>query len=206
MQQEAGVKSGFGQLDRLGRVPHVRLGAVIAIALAAAFVVSLVRNGGHSSTANQSAIAQPSAAIPNGAGTGPVAKSAEDLKSFATAIGHPVYWAGARSGRTYELTQTSTGRVYIRYLPAGVQVGVNKQYLTVATYPYPHAFAALTALAKNRRGAIKLDHGGVAVVDEAYPKSVHLAYPGSDYEVEVFSPSPVLTRQVVVSGEVASIR
>jgi hypothetical protein len=201
MQQEARMKSGLGQFESLGRVPHVRLGAVIAVALAAAFVVWLVvGNGGHSSTA------QSSAAIPTGAGTGPLAKSAEDLKSFAAAIGHPVYWAGARSDRTYELTQTNTGRVYIRYLPAGVQIGVKKQYLTVATYPYPHAFAALKALAQNRPGAIKLAHGGLALVDKAYPKSVHLAYPGSDYEVEVFSPSPGVSRQVVASGEVSTIR
>ena len=109
-------------------------------------------------------------------------------------------------GNTYELTQTRIGRVYVRYLPPGVLVGINKPFLTIATYPFPHAFAALNALVKNQGGGIKLDHGGIALVDRAYPKSVHLAYPGSDYEVEVFSPSPPRTREVVVSGHVGPVR
>jgi hypothetical protein len=206
MHQEAQVKSGLSQLDRLGRVPHVRLGAVLALALAAAFVVWLVvRDDGNSSTATPSTIAHPAAATPKTAGTGPVAESAQGLKAFAAAIGHPVYWAGPKLGSTYELTQTNTGRVYVRYLPAGVQVGVKKPFLTVATYPFPKAFAALKALAKHQGGAIKLAGGGIALVDKAYPKSIHLAYPGSDYEVEVFSPSPPGTRAAVVSGQVTAI-
>jgi len=206
VHQEAQVKSGISQLDRLGRLPRVRLGAVIAIALAAAFVAWLaVRNGSHSVATNPPAISQ-SGAIEKVAGTGPVAASVGDLKRFAAAVGHPIYWAGPMPGNTYELTQTRIGRVYVRYLPAGVPVGINKPFLTIATYPFPHAFAALNALVKNRGGGIKLDHGGIALVDRAYPKSVHLAYPGSDYEVEVFSPSPPRTREVVVSGHVGPVR
>jgi hypothetical protein len=205
MQQEVQLKSRLGHLDRLGRVPHLRFGAALALALAAAFVAWLViGNHGRSVTANSPAASQSNAAVPNTAGTGPVARSAEDLKAFAAAIGHPIYWAGPKAGNTYELTQTSSGRVYVRYLPRSVPVGVNKPYLTIATYPYPHALAALKALT-NQSGAIQLDHGGLALVDRAYPKSVHLAYPGSNYEVEVFSPSPARSRQVVVSGQVAAL-
>lgn len=204
MQQGAQLKSGLGQLDRLGRVPQVRLGAVIAIALAAAFVVWLVlRNGDESPAAKPSANAS---AVATAAGIGPVAQSVEQLKSFTAGTGHPVYWVGSKPGYTYELTQTSNGRVFVRYLPEGVAVGVEKPYLTVATYPFPKAFAALKALAKSQGGAIKLDHGGIALVDRRYPKSVHVAYPGVAYQVEVFSPSPASTRDVVVSGQVAAIR
>ena len=80
------------------------------------------------------------------------------------------------------------------------------KFLIVATYPFPHAFATLKGLAKKQGGAIKLADGGIALVDQAYPKSIHIAYPGSDYQVEVFSPSPARTRQVVVSGQVAAVR
>ena len=204
MQQEAQLKSGLGQLDRLGRVPQVRLGAVLAIALAAAFVVWLVLRNGDDSPAKQPANA--SAAVATAAGIGPVAQSVQQLKSFTAASGHPVYWVGSKPGYTYELTQTSNGRVFVRYLPEGVAVGVGKPYLTIATYPFPRAFAALKALAKNQGGAINLENGGIALVDRRYPKSVHAAYPGVDYQVEVFSPSPVSTRDVVVSGQLAAIR
>jgi hypothetical protein len=202
MQQHAQLKSGLGRFDRLGRVPNVRVGAAVALALAAAFVVWVaVRDHGGSSAA-----APPSAAAaPTSAGVGPVAQTAQGLKDFAATLGHPVYWAGPQQGKTYELTQTRVGRVYIRYLPPGVAAGSNKWYLTIATYPYPRAFASLEALAKHQGGAIKLDHGGIALLDKAYPKSMHLAYPGVDYQVEVFSPSPARTRAVVRSGQVAAI-
>jgi len=203
MEQQARLRSGVGPLDRLDRVPHVRVGAAVALALAAAFIVWLVvGSGGHSSTAGS----QLGAAVPTAGGTGPVAESAQGLQAFAAAVGHPIYWAGASPGSTYELTQTGNGRVYIRYLPAGVRVGVDKPYLTIATYPFPHAFAVLKAMAKQHGGAIKLDHGGIGLVDRAYPKSVHLAFPGSDYQIEVFSPSPATSRQVVVAGGVAPVR
>jgi hypothetical protein len=207
MHQEAQVEAGHGQLERLGHLPRVRLGAVVALALAAAFIVWLVvRDEGHpaaaSSASSQSVSNNP---MPQAGGTGPVAASVQGLKNFATAVGHPVYWAGPQAGSTYELTQTTNGRVFVRYLPSGVAVGVNKPFLTIATYPYPHAFASLSALAKHQGGAIKLGRGGIALVDKAYPKSVHLAYPGLDYEIEVFSPSPRHSREVVLSAKVASI-
>jgi hypothetical protein len=206
MQQEAQVKSGLGQLDRFGRVPQVRLGAVLALALAAAFVVWLVlRNDDGSSTVDSPAAAS-AAAIPKTAGIGPVAQSPQDLQRFAAAGGRPVYWAGPMAGYRYELTQTRNNRVFVRYLPSNVAVGVDKPLLTIATYPFPKAFDALKALAKNQGGAIELDHGGLALVDRAYPKSIHLAYPGVRYQIEVFSPSPQRTREIVISGRIAAVR
>jgi hypothetical protein len=135
------------------------------------------------------------------------AASAAGLKALAHSLGHPLYWLGAKAGFTYELTQTGDGRIFIRYLPRGVKVGAKRPYLTIATYPYQNAFAAIQAAAR-RKGAvkIKLPGGGLAVVDGAYPRSIHLAYPGSNYQVEVFDPSPTQTRQVVSSGEVQEIR
>ena len=185
-------------------MPRVRFGAVIALALAAAFVAWLIVGmRGHSSTPLSKSSTNGIQAI---AGTGPEAMTTEGLKSFAAAVGHPVYWVGPRPGMTYELTQTSNGRVYVRYLPAGVKVGVGEPYLTVVTYPFAHAFAALTAVVKREGGVIKLGQGGIAIVDKAYPKSVHLAFPGSDYQIEVFDPSPPLARAIVVAGQVGPIR
>ena len=85
------------------------------------------------------------------------------------------------------MTQTSSGNVFVRYLPPGVKVGASAPYLTVATYPFPNAFAAVKRTVKgNSAGTIKLPGGGLAVVDRQYPKSIHLAYPGSNVQVEVF--------------------
>jgi hypothetical protein len=134
------------------------------------------------------------------------AVSVSRLRSVAKTLGHPVYWLGKRPGYTYELTQTSDGRVYIRYLPKGVAVGVGTPYTTIATYPLPNALAAVKRAAKESGAEpTKLTHGGLAVVDSGYPNSVHLAYAGSDYQIEVFDPSPARAYEIVTSGEVQQI-
>ncbi len=138
-------------------------------------------------------------------GTAPVAASLLELKALAARIGHPFYWAGPKAGYTYELTQDPSGTVYIRYLPSGTNVGDPRaRFLTVATYPFPGAYAAV---AKTAKGAtrIGLAHGGVASVDDAYPKSIHLAFPGLSYQVEVFDPSPSISRKLVASGAIRPV-
>ena len=42
----------------------------------------------------------------------------------------------------YELTQTPTGRSYIRYLPFSVHAGSSTPYLTIGTYPLAHAYGS----------------------------------------------------------------
>lgn len=134
------------------------------------------------------------------------AASLAELKAVARSLGHPVYWAGPRSGFTYELTQTTSGRVYIRYLPKGVSAGTSRQYLTVATYPFANAFGALQSVAKQTNDvAINLAGGGLALLDAHSPKSIHAAYPGAPVEVEVFDPSPARARHVVDSNEIRAI-
>ena len=138
------------------------------------------------------------------ASTGPTAASVAGLKAHARALGHRIYWAGPRRGYTYELTDASNKRVFVRYLPAGVKVGASKPYLTVATYPFPGALAALERTAKGE-ATIKLAHGGIGVVDKAYPTSIHIAYPGSNYQIEVYDPSPSAGRRLVASGAIAPV-
>jgi hypothetical protein len=133
------------------------------------------------------------------------AASVGDLRSLAGSLGHPIYWVGPKKGYTYELAQ-SGGGVYLRYLPPGVQVGAKGLYLTVATYPFPGAFGAIRALAKNKRERpVKLPDGGLAVIDATHPRNIHLAYPGSTVQVELFDPSPARIRQIAGSGQVSAI-
>ncbi len=95
--------------------------------------------------------------------------------------------------------------MFIRYLPPGTKVGDPRAgFLTVATYPFPGAYAAVARTAKGA-AKIGLAHGGVAVVDGAYPKSIHLAFPGVSYQVEVFDPSPSTGRKLVASGTIRPV-
>jgi hypothetical protein len=175
------------------RAPRIRLGALVAVGLATFLVGWLVLGGDDkASQASQSAVS---------------GVSETKLREFAASSPSPVYWAGPRAGQTYELFTTGDGRVYVRYLPAGVKVGDPRpQFLTVGTYPLPNAFAALKRAGRTP-GAVtrRLSGGGLAVINPATP-SVYFAYPGGKYQVEVFAPSASTTRNLVLGGQVVPIR
>ncbi len=136
----------------------------------------------------------------------PAAVSESQLKSLASQSSQPVYWAGRKHG-TYELTRTTDGRTYIRYLPSADKVGDRTpNYLTVGTYPTKQAFSALRRAAA-RDGAVSanVDHGGLLVFNTSAPKSVYFSYPKSGYQVEVYDPSPLKARGLVLSGSIKPI-
>ncbi len=133
--------------------------------------------------------------------------AADELKTFAASVDHPVYWAGARGVNSYELTRTADGRVYVRYLPAGTQAGDSRaKFLTVGTYPRAAAFAELKRAAK-AKGAVnvKLPRGGLMVFSERKPTSIYIGYPKGRYQVEVYHPSADVARRLVLSGQVRPV-
>jgi hypothetical protein len=136
----------------------------------------------------------------------PAAVSESQLKSLASQSSQPIYWAGPKHG-TYELTRTTDGRTYIRYLPSADKVGDRTpNYLTVGTYPTKQAFSALKRAAA-LEGAVSanVDHGGLLVFNNGAPKSVYFSYPKSGYQVEVYDPSPLQARSLVLSGSIKPI-
>jgi hypothetical protein len=137
----------------------------------------------------------------------PVASSVDGLKAFATAIGHPVYWAGPLEPYTYELRSTNQGRVYVRYLPKGVSVGDRRAaFLTVATYPVANAVVKLRRAAAKGGIGLKTADGGFAYYDPARPTNVYYARRRSpSYEVEVFDPSPKRAQSFVLRGMIRPI-
>jgi hypothetical protein len=175
------------------RRPRMRIGALVALAIAAGVVVWLVLrdNGGSNETPN-----------------GPVAASLSDLRAAAAAVDHPVYWAGAKAGHTYELTRTADRRVYVRYLGPGVSIGDKRpRFLTVATYPRADGFRDIrTASARKSNVTLHLPNGGLAVYSRERPTNVYFSYPSARYQVEVYSASPQMAVQLVVAGQIVPIR
>jgi hypothetical protein len=183
-----------GGATRLFRDRWLLLAAAIAAAAAVVLVVWLVAFG--DGQASNTAIGGV-AAVP----VEPVALSAAGVTTLAAGVGQPIYWAGPRKGYLYELRRIDNGNTYVRYLPRGVDAGTpGAEYLTVATYPFPDAFETLEKAAGDR--AVEVEGGGVALVAAKHPTSVHLAYPGVDYQVEVCDPSPAKALQVARSGSV----
>ena len=91
------------------------------------------------------------------------------LQTLVGALQRPIYWAGEEPGKTYELTQSADGKVYLRYLPHGVRVGTQKAELTVGTYPVASAFT----VTQGRRREVGLRTGprpgGRRVLQQEHP-------------------------------------
>jgi len=184
----------------------VRIGAVVALAVAGglgAWAIVGNEDTGTSSgpdTTSATTASSTTAAKP----IAPVGLSAKGLRTLSATVSQPIYWAGPKPGYLYELTRTSNGSVFIRYLPPGAKVGSKQAiYLIIATYPFRGALQALKGLPS--RPKLTIPGGGLAVIDHKDPKSVHLAYPGINDQVEVYDPSPARALAVAKSGTVRPV-
>jgi hypothetical protein len=178
----------------------VRIGAVVAVVLAAGFTAWLVFGRGDGSKTGAPSTTSPGIA-PAATVASPTITSVRALQSAAATSTVPIYWIGARSGTSIELTRAPGGTVFVRYLPPGSRAGDPHALLTVATYPRPKAFAEVQHAATAARSkTIDLAGGGLAVYDPAHPSNVHLAYPGQPYQIEVYAPRRAV--QLVASGAV----
>jgi hypothetical protein len=185
------------------RLPSVRIGAVVAIALAAAFVVWLIVRGSDDSSSSSTTGQTTTTA----AAARPVAATPATLRALADDVGQPIYWVGPRQNRTYELTRTSNGRIFIRYLPPDAEVGnQNARYTIVGTYPVKNALEVLQRLSTQPgQKSVPAPGGGLAVYSTSSPRNVYVAYPGSDVQIEVFDPSAKQALRLVTSGRVAPV-
>ena len=182
------------------RQPQLRIGAVVAVALAIAFVVWLIVRGGGGGSSSSTSGTRTLPAI------GPTAVSVNDLGNAASKVGHRVYWAGPVANTRYELTQTPSGSIYIRYLPQGVPVGTKALFTLVGSYPVPGAYKVLQGLAKkSNETSFTAPGGAIAVYSKASPPNVYVAYPGSNVEIEVYDPSPKRARSLITSGQIAPV-
>ena len=180
----------------LFRRPRVRLGAVLAIAVAAGLIAWLATRGGGAS--------HPATSLPTGK---VVPISERGLQTLVDALRRPIYWVGPKRGYRYELTQASDGRIYVRYLPPGVKVGSREPFLTIGTYAIPNALAVTKQVARESNSVrLAIGHGGLAFYSRRAPTSVYLAYPSSNYQVEVYDPSAAVAHRLVTSGQVAAVK
>ena len=179
------------------------IGAAIVVAVVVLF--ALLRGGdddGEKSGSGVSGALGATSARPQ-----PVAVTPERLAELSKKRKRPIYWVGLSQGRTYELTQTTDGSAYVRYLEAGVKVGDTRpNFLTVGTYPQADAFQTVMRASKRSGAQVeKLDDDGLAVANRSRPSSWYVAFPDSEELVEVYSPKAGRARQLVRSARVVPI-
>ena len=162
---------------------------MIALALAAAFLVWLlfIKDSGNDQTAQR---AEKTVRV----------VSAGQLLGALTGVGHPVYWVGGHQGVRYEVTRISDGRTYVRYLPAGAEAGSGQPFLTVGSYSVPNAYERIRRLAERPgESSFAVQGKGIALPNGNDPRSVYLAYPGVDVQIEVYDPAAGRALQLVKS-------
>jgi hypothetical protein len=188
------MAQGAQPVRGVGGANWLRITGAVALALVAGLIVwLLVKGGGDERTVGPSSSA--------------TAATLETLHALPGEVGHDVYWAGERSGYLYELTEV-TGNIFIRYLPAGVQVGDPRpDFLTIGTYPTKKAYATLKRQARrDGSGSRRAAGGGIAVWSNGRPQSVYVAYPRANIQIEVYDPSARRARRLATSGAVEPIR
>src|SRR5690242_6451000 len=182
--------------DRLSRDEWLPLAALALAVVVAGFLVGwlLLRGSGGSTRVR--------------AGTTPILVSQAQLTEVARSSDGPIYWAGPRDNWSYELTVTKSGRVYVRYLPRGAEAGdPRSSFLTVGTYPGANAYPNLKKVSTGPAvHSNLLPDGGLLVAPKALPKSVYLAYPKRDYQVEVYDATEGAARRLALNGLIKQIR
>jgi hypothetical protein len=128
------------------------------------------------------------------------------LRSFASKVHHVLHWVGPKAGTTYEVTQTSDGKTFVRYLPAGTAVGTTKAFLTIGTYPVSGALADVEGVARGKDAVrLAVKGGAVAVYARSRPTNVYEAFPKIGYETEIFDPTAGTAHLLVTAGRVVPV-
>ena len=180
------------------RSAAVRLQLVLAIAVvaAAATVAWLFLQN-----------ASPSSA-PLPTSLAPQLVSQKELAALADALDRPIFWAGPQDKFAYELTLTAGGRIYVRYLPRGAAAAGDPRatFLTVGTYPGASSYTNLKEVSTGPAvHSNLLPGGGLLVAPKRVPKSVYVAFPGADYQLEVYDAYNGAARRLALDGLIRPI-
>ena len=140
--------------------------------------------------------------------TGPVLVSAEQLATEAKSLGRPIYWAGPATELVVRADRDGQ-RARLRALPAARRRRRRPRagFLTVGTYPASDAYANLKKVSTGHAvHSNLLPDDGLLVAPKRLPKSVYLAYPNDDYQVEVYDASTGAARRMALNGLIEQIR
>jgi len=173
---------------------------VIAIAIAVAALVWLlfIKDGGDDPQSDKAAASKSVEVV-----------SADRLLDAIAGAGYPVYWVGEEPDVSYEVTRITGDRreFYVRYLPPDAEAETGDPYLTVGSYQVTDALGVTQRQADEPGGSssFPVDGGGIALPNGTDPRSVYVAYPGIDVQIEVYSPEAGEALELVRSGALTPI-
>ena len=106
------------------------------------------------------------------------AASAAELESLAASRRPSDLLGRAEAGLHLRADARRTGTINVRYLPSGRRRRHREPYLTVATYPFPNAYAALKGIKAKDVVFVKIPKGGIAEYTQEVPAERPRRVPG----------------------------
>lgn len=124
--------------------------------------------------------------------SGGVCLTESELKSIIRDNNIQAYWTGPLKNATYTLNSSTAGQVFIRYVPEGEKCDdVRPNFRVIATYQESDAFATTESAGTTADGVSLLNaDGSIVYFNKNVPTNIYLAYPGIDYQIEIYDPDP----------------
>jgi hypothetical protein len=124
--------------------------------------------------------------------SGGVCLTESELKSIVKENDIQAYWTGPLENATYSLNSSTVGQVFIRYVPEGEKCDdVRPNFRVIATYQEVDAFATTESAGTTADGVSLLNaDGSIVYFNKNVPTNIYLAYPGIDYQIEIYDPDP----------------
>jgi hypothetical protein len=172
------------------------IGAAAVVAVVIAVVAFVIANNGSSSSTSPATASGLKVGVPQ-------IVTVAQLRSFAARVSAPIYWVGPGHATTHlEVTTTTNGDVFVRYLPQSAAAGDPRPiFTTVGTYGLTDAYKVVLhdSLIKGAT-LVNVPGGGIAVNSTRAPDSYYVAFPRENFVAELFDPSPKYARRLVRSG------
>lgn len=131
-----------------------------------------------------------------------------ELRQIVSELGQTIYWAGPMTNARYTLSVNDTAS-FVRYLPEGKGADdTSMNYLIIATYVINGAFDAVRSAGNEQEGISITNSDGAAIYyNKSSPNNIYLAYPNSNFQIEIFDPSDERALQVATNpGLIQPIR
>lgn len=124
--------------------------------------------------------------------SGGVCLTEVELKKLIKEDNLRAYWTGPLKNATYTLNSSTKGQIFIRYVPKSEKCDdVAAKFRVIATYDEADAFATTQAAGTTADGVSLLNaDGSIVYFNKNVPTNIYLAYPGIDYQIEIYDPNP----------------
>ncbi len=124
--------------------------------------------------------------------SGGVCLTESELKSIVKENNIQAYWAGPIKNATYTLNSSTAGQVFVRYVPEGEKCDdVRPNFRVIATYEEADAFATTESAGTTADGVSLLNtDGSIVYFNKNVPTNIYVAYPGINYQIEIYDPDP----------------